>query len=160
MAYVYVGARHEYVGLSTDTKPTVNAVQGMILYETDTGDEYVYNGTECVIRYRKVNVESIVATDVTLSGSKAQEYESLTIANTAGGVALTAAKYGTCTKAFITVESAQIRWTIDGTAPTTTVGHLANAYDIIDLTSAEDIAAFRAIRVGTTSGTIHCTYSI
>ncbi len=97
---------------------------------------------------------------VQVSESKAQEYESLTIDNTAGGIALTAAKYSTCTKAFITVETAQIRWTIDGTAPTTTVGHLANAYDIIDLTSAEDLAAFRAIRVGSVSGTIHCTYSI
>lgn len=94
-----------------------------------------------------------------LSGSIASEYESLTIDNTAGGIALTAAKYGVCTKAFITVETAQIRWTVDGTPPTTTVGHLANTYDIIDLTSAEDIAAFRAIRVGSVSGTVHCTYS-
>ena len=107
-------------------------------------------------------VEKFTATNpavMQLSGSIASEYESLTIDNTAGGIALTAAKYGTCRKAFITVETAQIRYTYDGTPPTTTVGHLANAYDIIDLTSAEDIAAFRAIRVGSVSGTIHCTYS-
>ena len=99
------------------------------------------------------------AFNVQLSGSKAQDYEALTIADTAGGIALTAAKYGTCIRAFITVETAQIRWTIDGTAPTTTVGHLGNVYDVIDLTSAEDIVAFRAIRTGATSGVIHATYS-
>lgn len=94
-----------------------------------------------------------------LSGSKASEYEAITVDNTAGGKACTTAKYAGCTKAFITVETAQIRFTIDGTAPTTTAGHLLNPGDILKLDSAEDITAFRAIRVGATSGVIHCTYS-
>ena len=96
---------------------------------------------------------------VQLSGSKASEYEAITVDNTVGGKACTTAKVGTSTKAFITVETAQIRFTIDGTAPTTTVGHLLNIGDILELDSAEDIAAFRAIRTGATSGVIHCTYS-
>ena len=94
-----------------------------------------------------------------LSGSKATEYESITVDNTVGGKTCTTAKVGTSTKAFITVETAQIRFTVDGAAPTTTVGHLANEGDIIELDSAEDIAAFRAIRTGSVSATIHCTYS-
>lgn len=128
-----------------------------------------------------LSIESVTATDVTIhdattpanklavntdgsvnaqvSGSKAQEYESITIDNTVGGVGLTSAKYGTCTKAFITVEIAQIRFTVDGTAPTITVGHLLNPSEILKLDSAEDIAAFKAIRISLTSATIHCTYS-
>lgn len=96
---------------------------------------------------------------VQLSGSKAQDSETITVDNTVGGKALTTAKIAGCTKAFITVEDAQLRWTVDGTAPTTTVGHIANPYDIIDLVSAEDMAAFRAIRTGSTSAKLYCTYS-
>ena len=99
------------------------------------------------------------AFNVQLSGSKAAEFETVTIDNTAGGVALTAAKYVTCIKALISVETAQIRFTVDGTAPTTTVGHILNSGDVLSLTSNEDIAAFKAIRTGTSSGTIQVTYS-
>lgn len=99
------------------------------------------------------------ALPVQLSGSKASEYEAITVDNTAGGKACTTAKVGKSTKAFITVETAQIRFTIDGTAPTTTAGHLADDGDTIVLDSAEDIAAFRAIRTGAVSATLHCTYS-
>lgn len=95
-----------------------------------------------------------------LSGSKAQEYEALTIDNTVGGIACTTVKVGTCTKAFMTLETAQIRFTTDGTAPTTSVGHLLNIGEVLKLDSAEDIAAFRAIRTGATSGSLRCTYSI
>ena len=69
------------------------------------------------------------------------------------------AKYDICTKAFITVETAQIRFTVDGTAPTITVGHILNAGDNLTIDSNEDIAAFRAIRTSSTSGVIQCTYS-
>jgi hypothetical protein len=33
-----------YIGLSTDTKPTTSAFSGNTFFETDTGNEYVYNG--------------------------------------------------------------------------------------------------------------------
>ncbi len=96
-----------------------------------------------------------------LIGSKAQDYESITVDGTEGGVALTAAKYGTCTKAFITAETASIRFTVDGTTPTATVGHLVNpGTTVVKLDSNEDIAAFRAIRTGAISATIHVTYSV
>jgi len=99
------------------------------------------------------------AIKVKLLGNVASEHESLTIDDTAGGIALTASKYGTCTKALITVETAQIRFTVDGTAPTATVGHVLNPGDNLDIDSNEDVAAFRAIRTGSISGVIQCTYS-
>lgn len=85
-------------------------------------------------------------------------YEQKTVDATVGGVALTSATYGTARYAEIDVEVASIRFTVDGTPPTATLGHLVNPNDIIRLTSAEDIAAFRAIRTGSTSAVINCSY--
>lgn len=59
----------------------------------------------------------------------------------------------------MTLETAQIRFTIDGTAPTTSVGHLLNPGEMLKLDSLADITAFRAIRTGATSGSLRCTYS-
>lgn len=99
------------------------------------------------------------ALPVQVTGSNAGQHESITVDNTAGGKAFTTAKIAGMRYAFVTVETAQVRFTIDGTAPTTTVGHLLEIGDILKLDSAEDLAAFRAIRTGSTSATIHCTYS-
>ena len=92
-------------------------------------------------------------------GGRAGNFEQITVDNTAGGKALTAAKYSGASKALITVETAQIRFRVDGGAPTSTVGHVADIDDQIELDSVEDIANFRAIRTGTTSATISVTYS-
>lgn len=100
-----------------------------------------------------------VTNGVSLVGSLANEFEQITVDNTVGGKALTSAKYGTCKKANISVETAPIRFTIDGTAPTTSVGHLLDVGDLLELDSNEDIAAFKAIRTTGTSATISCTYS-
>ena len=96
---------------------------------------------------------------VALSGSNASGYEALTIDNTVGGIACTAAEYAGCAHAFMTLETAQIRFTVDGTAPTTSVGHLLNPGEVLKLDSLADITAFRAIRTGATSGSLRCTYS-
>jgi hypothetical protein len=92
-------------------------------------------------------------------GSKAFDFEQITIDATAGGKALTATTYDNATKALITVETAQIRFRVDGEAPTETVGHIADIGDKIELDSAEDIANFHAIRAGATSAVISVTYS-
>ena len=97
--------------------------------------------------------------NVQLTGSNASAHESVTITNAAGGVALTAGTYGTSIYAFITAETAQMRYTVDGTAPTTANGHLLNPGDILKLDSNADIVAFRAIRTGSVSGVIKVTYS-
>lgn len=84
--------------------------------------------------------------------------EVLTIDATVGGIPLTAATYGTAKYAEITVETAPIRFTTDGTPPTSTFGHKLNVDDVVRLDSAEDIAAFRAIRTTAVSGAIFVTY--
>ena len=38
----------DYVGESTDTKPTANVSAGSTFYETDTKALYIYNGTAWV----------------------------------------------------------------------------------------------------------------
>lgn len=87
-----------------------------------------------------------------------QAFESKTIDGTAGGIALTSATYGTRRYAVITIDTADIRFTVDGTPPTASIGHLAGPDDTILLRSNEDIAAFRAIRVGSTSAVVQVSY--
>ena len=88
--------------------------------------------------------------------------EAITVADTAIG--FTAATFqpatapGAASGAFITVETAQIRFRFDGTDPSATVGHIAEIGDVIKLNSAQDCVYFRAIRTGATSAVIHCTY--
>ena len=83
-------------------------------------------------------------------------FESVTVAGTA--IELTDATKLNATFATITVETAQIRFTLDGTTPTATVGHLLNPGDILTLDSAEQITQAQFIRVGATSGTIKVSY--
>ncbi len=85
-------------------------------------------------------------------------HDQVTVDDTAGGKALTSAKYGANKKAFIKVAAAQIRFTIDGTAPTSTLGFVVDAGSKITLDSAHDIAAFRAIRTTAVSAVIDAVY--
>ena len=89
----------------------------------------------------------------------AQAFEKITVDNTVGGKALTSGTFGTRRYAYIQVETAPMRFRIDGGAPTTTDGHLVNPGDAIPLDSNEDITAFRAIRTTATNAVIQVTYS-
>lgn len=51
-----------------------------------------------------------------------------------------------------------IRYTFDGTTPTTSVGHLLPAGQAIVVRGLGNITKFRAIRAGSTSGVISVTY--
>jgi len=66
-------------------------------------------------------------------------------------VPLTPAKYTqggyNAALAFLTIETATISYTLDGTTPTATVGHQATAGSSIALCGLEAIRAFRAIQV-------------
>lgn len=93
------------------------------------------------------------------------EYEDLTVDNTAGGVFLAVAKVKPgegvlkdAQRIIMTLETAAIRYTTDGTAPTTTLGHLLNSGAILVLLGEPTISNFRAIRTGGSSGTFRCTY--
>jgi hypothetical protein len=95
----------------------------------------------------------------------AYDFETLTIDNTAAGVPFTASKVikssaatTSAVKATCTLETAQIRFRIDGTAPTTTVGHPLEIGESFELIGNENIAKFKGIRTGGTSGVLQCSY--
>jgi hypothetical protein len=91
-------------------------------------------------------------------GSISVGFEQITIEATAK--VLTAAEYKNAQKASISVETADIRYRLDGTAPTATIGKLAEDGDEIILESAEDIKNFKAIRTGSVSAVLNIDYSL
>jgi hypothetical protein len=52
-------------------------------------------------------------------------------------------------RCYITTETQPLRWTTDGTVPTTLTGHLAPVGTQLTIVGRADLAAFRAIRTGT-----------
>jgi hypothetical protein len=83
--------------------------------------------------------------------------ERLTVDATVGGVSLT---LGTSARfCNMRLETAQIRFTLDGsTAPTTAIGRLMEVGEILTLESIEEMEAFAAIRTGGTSGVLDIEY--
>lgn len=90
-------------------------------------------------------------------------FEQVTVAATSIGITATVlqpngantqpqATVGSCR-----VETAQIRYRVDGTAPTAAVGTLAEIGDTIALSGADVLRSFRAIRTGAVSAVIDCT---
>jgi hypothetical protein len=89
-------------------------------------------------------------------------FEQLTVDATAGGVPFTAAKItnssSLATWARCRLETAQIRFTVDGTTPTSSVGTLLEVGDILPIHTREELLNFHAIRTGSSSGVLDCTY--
>lgn len=105
------------------------------------------------------------------TGRRAIGFEQLTVDNTTGGVGFTATKYKDVVSAQALLDSTfaictlegtagtnDIRWTVDGTAPTTSVGHLLKAGENLNLAGYGNITKFRAIRTGGSSGTLSVTF--
>lgn len=90
----------------------------------------------------------------------ATNHETVTVAGTAIGVTATASDGYLPSCAVITVEDAQISFTVDGTTPTATVGHLANPGDVITLIERSEITNFLAIRTGGVSAKIKVTTGV
>lgn len=80
-----------------------------------------------------------------------QAFERIAIDMTAGGIPLTASVYLTSRYAEITIEGSSLRFTVDGTPPTATIGHAMSPNDVIRLDSHEDIVKFRAIAMAGTA---------
>lgn len=79
----------------------------------------------------------------------------LTVDATSGGVQLSA--YGArVTHVFWTLETAQIRCTLDGSAPTSSNGHILEAGDS-GVWPRAWFAAAKFIRTGSSSGVIHAS---
>lgn len=89
----------------------------------------------------------------------ADNYQTLTVDNTSGGVSLTASYYAGARYAMCRLETAEIRYTKDGsTTPTDAVGMLMEPMEFIILENANQIKNFKAIRTGGTSGVIKCFF--
>ena len=89
----------------------------------------------------------------------AEDYESITVSTTAIGITESKMKRGAnpCCTAFITLEGANIRFRLDGTAPTTTEGHQLINGQNLTLASPSDIRKFLAIRDDATDATLRVT---
>lgn len=91
-------------------------------------------------------------------------FEQITVA--ASAIGFTAAKITPntatvkdATQATCRLETAEVRYTVDTTTPTTTVGTLLEVGDTLTLTGHDVLTNFKAIRTGATSGVLDCTYS-
>ena len=92
-----------------------------------------------------------------LGGVIASSHQALTVDATAGGVALPTIP-DRAYAAFCSLETAEIRITIDGTAPTTLIGHVKGAGADFTIFGRDALSAFRAIRTGGSSGPLKVTY--
>ena len=82
-------------------------------------------------------------------------YEQLTVGVSAVGLASIPLN---ANRAIIVVEDATIRWRIDGTNPTNTVGTKSFINSTIILESRTQITNFKAIRTGSTSSKLSVMY--
>jgi len=96
---------------------------------------------------------SIDPGDLNVSG-----YESITVADTAIG--FTAATVGAAgiKGAFCTVETAQIRFRMDGTNPTSAEGHVLDPGQTLTIINQGTLVNTMFIRTGATSGVLKVTF--
>ncbi len=99
--------------------------------------------------------------DISISETyAAKAYEAITVAAAAIGITATLLKSttnGSARSVFMTLETAQIRFRIDGTDPAANQGHLLEVGQTLTLTNPSDLKNFRAIRTGSTSGVLRVT---
>lgn len=84
--------------------------------------------------------------------------ETLTVSSTALPLAAPPAN-GAANCAVITVETDQVRFWVDGSTPTASVGHLLNVGDELELRGGDELTKFRVIRV-TADATLQVTYGV
>lgn len=90
-------------------------------------------------------------------------FEQITVGATAIGLTAATINIGGghpgATAAYCRLETAEIRYTIDGTTPTSTIGTLLEIGEGLSLTGNDALNNFRAIRTGGSSGKLNCNYS-
>lgn len=94
---------------------------------------------------------------------EALDFEQVTVDATSGGVGLTSTKYapvGTppMNQVRISVDTASIKITEDGTAPTASLGDTFDAGDIFMVTGVNSLRKLRMIRTSGTSAVLNVTY--
>ena len=89
----------------------------------------------------------------------AMDYEAIVVSTTAIGISNDKLHLDVnpCLAAFITVEVANIRFRIDGTAPTTTEGHELAAGQNLTLAHELDVRQFLAIKDDETNAVLRVT---
>lgn len=97
-------------------------------------------------------VSLLLALAVPVAAQRVSTFEQVTVANSSIG--LTAAKLLGMASCTIRLETAQVRWRADGTAPTSSVGTLMEVGDVLTIPNIVDAAAIRFIRTGATSGVL------
>ena len=85
-------------------------------------------------------------------------FEALTVSNSSVG--FTTATVGVNDHAFLTVEDAAVRFRLDGSAPTATVGHELDEGDTLRLESMNEVSNFRAIRRDGVDATIQASFGV
>ena len=91
---------------------------------------------------------------------KAYNFETLTVTNAAKKFTvakLSEAGYENAIRAVVTVAGDSIRYRLDGTDPSDTVGHIAYASETIVVEGTTNLTRFRMFRV-TTDATVTVTY--
>ncbi len=118
---------------------------------------------------RWLSVAIALALSVTVYGWTYLGFESITVGATAIGFTASCIQVGTgcngsvshdqATAASCRLETAQIRYTYDGTTPTSTVGTLLEVGETLTLSGNDALQDFQAIRTGSSSGALKCNYS-
>ena len=85
-------------------------------------------------------------------------FESITVADTAIG--FTTATRDDAVEAFVTVESAAVRFRTDGTDPTAAIGHVLEVGDTLKLKGRDDLQKVKFIRRDGVSATLRVTYLV
>jgi hypothetical protein len=88
----------------------------------------------------------------------AQNYEAITVADTAIGLSFSPTGGTSFSRVVCTLETAQIRFMVHGGTPTTTTGHLLEIGQQLTLSDYASIVKFKAIRTGAVSGALKCSY--
>lgn len=94
--------------------------------------------------------------DYTPLGPDYTAYESLTVST--GSVGLTDATFGDRDHAFITCETATVRFRLDGIAPTASVGHELDPGDTLTLDRNDQLEDVLFIRRDSTDATLRCSF--
>lgn len=89
-------------------------------------------------------------------GPAYEAFESVSVTDTA--TSLTAATVAQYTHALITCETAVVRFRLDGTNPTASVGHELAVGDSLALDSNDQLLNARFIRRDGVSATLRCSY--
>ena len=100
---------------------------------------------------------------VTVHAVSYTKLEQITVAASSIGFTVaninqTTGAHPAATSATCRLEAAQIRYTLDTTVPTTTVGVLLEIGDVLTLNGNDTLNTFRAIRTGGTSGMLSCHF--